>query len=192
MITLRPAKARDTARILEIWRKAVDATHDFLHRADRAAIEEEVTAFLPEAALTLAVDASDKPLGFMFLHEGHMEALFIDPDYHGRGIGKALVQAALAAHPALTTDVNEQNTQAMGFIAGSVSSRRDAPTSTGRDVPIRSSILGFAQPNNKPRGHGSSGGSKPRTPSSVSQPRIFSPSTASTNGAKCAAKACLA
>jgi len=106
MITLRPANARDTARILEIWRKAVDATHDFLHRADRAAIEEEVT---------LAVDASDKPLGFMFLHEGHMEALFIDPDYHGRGIGKTLVHAALAAHPALTTDVNEQNTQAMGF-----------------------------------------------------------------------------
>ena len=115
MITLRSANARDTARILEIWRKAVDATHDFLHRADRAAIEEEVTAFLPEAALMLAVDASDKPLGFMFLHEGHMEALFIDPDYHGRGIGTALVQAALAAHPALTTDVNEQNTQAMGF-----------------------------------------------------------------------------
>lgn len=64
MITFRPANARDTARILEIWRKAVDATHDFLHRADRAAIEEEVTAFLPEAALMLAVDASDKPLGF--------------------------------------------------------------------------------------------------------------------------------
>jgi len=47
MITLRSANARDTARILEIWRKAVDDTHDFLHRADRAAIEEEVTAFFP-------------------------------------------------------------------------------------------------------------------------------------------------
>ncbi|KJF74913.1 acetyltransferase [Agrobacterium arsenijevicii] len=115
MITLRSSDTRDTARILEIWRKAVDATHDFLHPADRITIEEEVTAFLPEVPLTLAVDASDQPLGFMFLHEGHMEALFIDPDHHGKGTGKALVQAALAAHPALTTDVNEQNAQAMGF-----------------------------------------------------------------------------
>jgi putative acetyltransferase len=115
MIALRPSTSRDTARILEIWRKAVDATHDFLHPADRMTIGEEVATFLPEAPLTLAVDASDQPLGFMFLHEGHMEALFIDPDHHGKGIGKALVQAALASHPTLTTDVNEQNAQAMGF-----------------------------------------------------------------------------
>ncbi|WKL22410.1 acetyltransferase [Agrobacterium tumefaciens] len=115
MITLRSSDTRDTARILEIWRKAVDATHDFLLPADRIAIEEEVTAFLPQVPLTLAVDTSDQPLGFMFLHEGHMEALFIDPDQHGKGIGRALVQAALAASPALTTDVNEQNAQAMGF-----------------------------------------------------------------------------
>ncbi|MGG2473878.1 acetyltransferase, partial [Rhizobium sp. BR5] len=27
------------------------------------------------------------PLGFMLLHEGHMEALFIDPAHHGKGIG---------------------------------------------------------------------------------------------------------
>lgn len=115
MITLRPSTSRDAARILEIWSKAVDATHDFLLAADRAAIEEEVSAFLPQAPLTLAVDSSDRPLGFMFVHEGHMEALFIDPDQHGKGIGRALVQAALASHPALTTDVNEQNAQAMGF-----------------------------------------------------------------------------
>ena len=66
-------------------------------------------------ASTFAVDASDHPLGFMFLHEGHMEALFIDPNHHGNGIGKALVQAAIAAHPELTTDVNEQSIEAMGF-----------------------------------------------------------------------------
>lgn len=115
MITLRTSDTRDTGHILEIWRKAVDATHDFLRAEDRIAIEDEVKAFLPQVPLTLAVDASDQPIGFMFLQEGHMEALFIDPGHHGKGIGSALVQAALAAHPALTTDVNEQNAQAMGF-----------------------------------------------------------------------------
>lgn len=115
MITLRPSTNRDTTRILDIWSRAVDATHGFLLPTDRAAIGEEVEAFLPQMPLMLAVDVSDDPLGFMFLHEGHMEALFIDPDHHGKGIGKALVQAAIATHPGLTTDVNEQNIEAMGF-----------------------------------------------------------------------------
>lgn len=115
MITLRASTSRDATRILDIWSRAVDATHDFLLPADRTAIGEEVKAFLPQAPLTLAVDVEDHALGFMFVHEGHMEALFIDPDHHGKGIGKALVQSALTLHPALTTDVNEQNDEALGF-----------------------------------------------------------------------------
>ncbi|MFK3777678.1 acetyltransferase [Agrobacterium sp. NPDC089420] len=115
MITLRPSTGRDASRILDIWSRAVDATHDFLLPADRTAIGQEVETFLPGAPLTLAVDASDQALGFMFLHDGHMEALFIDPDHHGKGIGRALVLRALALHPALTTDVNEQNVKAMAF-----------------------------------------------------------------------------
>lgn len=115
MMTLRASTSRDAARILDIWSRAVDATHGFLLPADRAAIGEEVKAFLPQAPLTLAVNAADHALGFMFVHGGHMEALFIDPDHHGKGIGRALVASALALHPALTTDVNEQNGEALSF-----------------------------------------------------------------------------
>lgn len=115
MIKVRCSTEHDTARILEIWRRAVDATHDFLSPEDREAIDVEVTAFLPHVSLMLAVDASDTPQGFMLLSAGHMEALFVDPNQFGRGIGKALVQAALADHPHLTTDVNEQNSLAIAF-----------------------------------------------------------------------------
>lgn len=51
----------------------------------------------------------------MYLHNGHMEALFIDPDYHVQGIGKSLVHTVLSQYFRLTTDVNEQNTLAVGF-----------------------------------------------------------------------------
>jgi putative acetyltransferase len=115
MFKLRPSTHRDLDRILDIWRRAVDATHDFLLPEDRAAIEREVAAFFPEVNFVLAVDASDRPQGFMFLQDGHLEALFVDSDQRGKGIGKALVQSALADHPALTTDVNEQNFEAAGF-----------------------------------------------------------------------------
>ena len=115
MMTIRPSRADDGRRVIDIWRGAVDATHDFLSPEDRLAIDAMVCGFLPEAPLWLAVDAHDYPLAFMLLDNGHMEALFVDPAYRGSGIGATLLRHALALHPALTTDVNEQNGQAVGF-----------------------------------------------------------------------------
>ncbi|WP_263598609.1 acetyltransferase [Brevundimonas guildfordensis] len=123
---------------MDIWRAAVDATHDFLTPGDHDAIEAEVLGFFPQVSLLLAVDSSDAPLGFMFLHEGHLEALFVDPDQHGQGIGKALVRNALAAHPGLTVDVNEQNPKALGFYEhlGFERIGRSAQDGQGRPYPL--------------------------------------------------------
>lgn len=115
MFTIRSSRPTDGARILEIWRGAVDATHFFLSVEDRIAIGQEVCAFLPQAPLTLAVDQDDRPLGFMLIDNGHMEALFIDPTAFGHGIGAALVRHGLVLYPGMTTDVNEQNERAVGF-----------------------------------------------------------------------------
>lgn len=115
MTTIRPSRPEDGNRVIEIWRDAVDATHDFLAPADRLAIDEMVCDFLPKAALWLAVDESDYPLAFMLLDDRHMEALFVDPAYRGKGIGAALVRHGLGIRPDMTTDVNEQNAQAVGF-----------------------------------------------------------------------------
>ncbi len=115
MIKLRPSRPADGARVVEIWAAAVDATHDFLSPEDRAAIGREVEGFLPSAPMTVAVDDRDRPLGFMLIDDGHMEALFIDPAHRGAGIGAIMIDYALAVHPNLSTDVNEQNAQAVGF-----------------------------------------------------------------------------
>ncbi|MDR7230040.1 putative acetyltransferase [Caulobacter sp. BE264] len=115
MIKLRPSQPQDGDRIIAIWAAAVDATHDFLTPEDRASIGREVEAFLPTAPLVLAVDDRDRPLGFMLITNGHMEALFIDPEYRGAGLGAMMIDYALAIHPVLTIDVNEQNAQALGF-----------------------------------------------------------------------------
>ena len=115
MIRLRPSRPDDGDRVVQIWAAAVDATHDFLTPEDRAAIGREVAAFLPSAPLMLAVDGRDRPLGFMLINDAHMDALFIDPEHRGAGVGRTLIECALAVHPILTTDVNAQNAQAVGF-----------------------------------------------------------------------------
>ncbi|MBB3227243.1 putative acetyltransferase [Luteibacter sp. Sphag1AF] len=138
MPTLRLSTPADGPRVMDIWRSAVDATHDFLSSDDRREIEREVEHFLPTAPLWLAVDGNDRAIGFMFLHEGHMEALFIDASQRGTGTGRALLNHALAMHPGLTTDVNEQNAQAVGFYErmGFQRTGRSASDSQGRPYPL--------------------------------------------------------
>ena len=74
----------------------------------------------------------------MLLDGSSMEALFIDPAHRGRGIGRALVEHALDLHPALTTDVNEQNGQAIGFYErmGFVPTGRSDHDGQGRPYPL--------------------------------------------------------
>jgi putative acetyltransferase len=114
-VKIRNSRPADLGRALDIWRAAVDATHDFLDPVDRREIEAETAAILPELPLWLAVDSADRALGFMILEDNRMGALFIDPVHRRSGIGRALVQFALTLHSVITTEVNEQNSQAVGF-----------------------------------------------------------------------------
>lgn len=138
MVTLRESCPEDGDRVLEIWRDAVDATHDFLSKEDREAIEVEVLEFLPQAPLWVAVDDEDLPIGFMLLNGAHIEALFIAPQQHGKGLGRELVRHGLNLHQNLTTDVNEQNSQAIRFYEhlGFVRTGRSQVDGQGRPYPL--------------------------------------------------------
>jgi putative acetyltransferase len=138
MVHIRQSTPADGERAVQIWCDAVDATHDFLSADDRVAIEAEVRSFLPAAPFWLAVDSADRPVGFMLLDGSSMEALFIDPAHHGAGVGRALVAHALERHPVLTTEVNEQNEQAVGFYErlGFVAVGRSEFDGQGRAYPL--------------------------------------------------------
>lgn len=138
MFKLRTSTNQDLTRILDIWRSAVDATHDFLTREDRVSIEAEVVSFFSQVNFVLATDEADVPQGFMFLHDGHLEALFVAPEKHGMGIGTMLIGSALRDYPGLTTDVNEQNQSALGFYEhqGFERTGRSPVDGQGRPYPL--------------------------------------------------------
>lgn len=135
---MRTSRLQDAARIVEIWRDAVDATHSFLSAEDRLAIEREVEELLPKLPLWLAVDHQDQAVGFMGLSGSHMDSLFVDPVHHGRGVGRQLVQHAAEMHPNLTTDVNEQNSKALLFYErlGFLRAGRSPVDDQGRPYPL--------------------------------------------------------
>lgn len=89
---IRHAIAADHPRLVEIWLRAVRATHHFLQASDIDALLPQLRdVYLHAVELWVAVDPEDTPLGFIGLAEHHVEMLFIDPDLHGRGIGRALL-----------------------------------------------------------------------------------------------------
>jgi putative acetyltransferase len=116
MISIRPARLSDKDTLFEIWLRAVRATHHFLSEADIDFYSRLVhTDYLPHAVLWVAVDDADQPLGFMGMTEDKIDALFVAPEQHCKGLGRALVENARRMAPKLSVDVNEQNEAARSF-----------------------------------------------------------------------------
>ena len=110
------ADARDEARVFAVWEASVRATHDFLGEADLQflipLVREGLAHFTPIHCLR---DARGAVCAFMGVHDGKVDMLFVHPDWRGRGAGRILMQYAIAVLGAREVDVNEQNTQAVGF-----------------------------------------------------------------------------
>jgi len=114
---VRASRADDVPHLLEVWRRAVDATHEFLSSEDRASIDRIVAEdYLPSARLMVAANSDDEPVAFLGGSEDEIESLFVDPSVYGQGVGRLLVEHFAAAREGeLRVDVNEQNAGARAF-----------------------------------------------------------------------------
>ena len=113
----RSSTAADADELFGVWRRSVDATHGFVSARDLEHIARLVRdQYLPTAELTVACDDSGRALAFMGMTRNEIDALFVDGNRRGEGLGRALVERAKAAWPdGLTVEVNEQNSEAIGF-----------------------------------------------------------------------------
>ena len=111
MIALRPNSAGDADALLQVWRNAVDSSHEFLSAEDRTAIDPLVADYVASADLTVAI-LDGVPVAFMGVTGQNIDSLFIDPVAQGQGLGRCL--ADTVERPT-TVDVNEQNGPGLAF-----------------------------------------------------------------------------
>lgn len=111
---IRKIEVTDYPRLIEIWESAVLHTHDFLKEEDFLYYKKQLPVYFQYVTL-IGFEQDGVLVGFMGVAEGNLEMLFIDNDCRGAGIGKRLVEYAIAHLKVTKVDVNEQNTQAVGF-----------------------------------------------------------------------------
>ena len=137
MIHIRKSIPADAPVLTEIWRASVRATHDFLSPDDFKELEKLVgEQYLPNVEVDV-IENHGKPIGFMGMTDNNIDSLFISPDQRGKGIGKHMIAHA-KQRGALTVDVNEQNTQGVGFYRhlGFVETGRSETDDQGRPYPL--------------------------------------------------------
>jgi putative acetyltransferase len=116
LTSVSPVQAEDFPQVLEVWEASVRATHDFISEANIQFFKPLVRDVLPQMpVLTCVRNHQGQVVGFLGLEAEKIEMLFIDPQWRGQGIGRSLLRQAIEVHGARTLDVNEQNSQAVGF-----------------------------------------------------------------------------
>ena len=122
-----------------LWESSVRATHDFLAPEDiaffRRMVREEA---LQAVELYVVRDNENGFAAFAGVEADMLEMLFVAPAARGKGLGRELVEYLVAQRGIGRVDVNEQNTQAVGFYArmGFRVASRDALDPSGRPYPI--------------------------------------------------------
>lgn len=111
---IRKIEAADYPRLIEIWEGAVLNTHHFLKQADFLYYKQQLPLYFEHVAL-FGFEQEERLVGFIGVAAGNLEMLFVDNDYRHCGIGRKLVSYAITALQITKVDVNEQNTQAVGF-----------------------------------------------------------------------------
>ena len=135
-----PFKEEHHDRLADIWYRAVLYTHHFLAEEDLHFYERIVRGgALREVEIWTALNEAQEPAGFIGLDGWKIEMLFVDPEYHGQGVGSRLIRyAETLKGGTLRVDVNEQNDGACAFYArlGFVRIGRSERDPSGRPYPL--------------------------------------------------------
>ena len=112
---IRDFQQTDINQILSIWLDASIRAHDFI---EREFWESKVTdmrdIYLP-AAETYVYDEEGIIKGFVSLYGDTLAAIFVSPNFQGKGIGKQLVAKSKKVRNKLNLTVYKENKKSIEF-----------------------------------------------------------------------------
>lgn len=139
-MTVRLLYEADRESLLDLWLRAVQATHTFLSEPEIQALVAPTKAYLwsDESELWVLVADNKEPAGFLGMDGGDVSALFIAPEHQRRGGGRQLIEYAADLRGELTVTVNEQNAGAVRFYekCGFLAEDRSETDDEGRPYPV--------------------------------------------------------
>jgi len=127
-------------RLLAVWESSVRATHHFLDPGDieffKTVIQDKDV--FAQVTLIAAKNELGHIVGFAGVSGEHLEMLFIDAAYRGKGLGKLLLLHVINNCNVIKVDVNEQNSEAVNFYRhfGFTTVSRDELDGSGKPYPI--------------------------------------------------------
>jgi len=112
---IRKYNLTDLFELLSVWEKASEIAHPFLSAEFLNKERENIPNIYIPSADTWVAEYEGRLVGFLSLIDNEVGGLFTDPEFHGRGVGFALMNKASALHNTLEVEVFKDNTLGLGF-----------------------------------------------------------------------------
>lgn len=112
--SIRSAAEADLDALTDVWERAASSSHSFMDPDDFAALRPAIRdAYLPSMDVWL-VELDGQPIAFVGARESHVELLYVDPSFQGRGLGTRLL-AVVGDSGATSVEVYADNPVGVAF-----------------------------------------------------------------------------
>jgi len=92
---IRTYRTDDADALVPIWRKANALAPAFLPQEFVAQVAQDMRKIYLPNAETWVLEDDGTPVGFIALIDDEIGGLFLDPSFHGKGLGKTMVDQAV-------------------------------------------------------------------------------------------------
>lgn len=105
----------DIDAVLDIWLSASIKSHDFVEASFwESQVENMRNIYIP-ASETYVFESDSQVVGFYSLNGNNIAAIFVFPEFQGKGIGKQLMSHAKQQRVTLTLSVYKENEASCQF-----------------------------------------------------------------------------
>ncbi|MRI31479.1 GNAT family N-acetyltransferase [Endozoicomonas sp. OPT23] len=114
-LIIRPYTDSDLQSVLSTWEEANSLAHPFLTSAFVDKVRHDIPKLYLPNADTWVAEENGSVMGFIALLGNEVGALFVQPERHGKGIGKKLMDKAAELHQELELEVFKANSIGRNF-----------------------------------------------------------------------------